>query len=208
MHFCYNSAKSQSESIKSRWIFPDPLNIVHSIQRVCIFNGFSIKCGIMVFTHEIGWLERKRKGVVLMIECLASPLIPAPCYLFSCECWRQWPWNRIQIKSHRKWRTCSGDFIMNMMWLCHFPCHSEFALNCRYVDARKDRVTVIFSTVFKDDDDIVIGKVFMQVSAGSGRAATRHFASCYWWILKCYFFTVMPIFRKFSEILKISQKIR
>jgi len=31
-----------------------------------------------------------------------------------------------------------------------------------YVDARKDRVTVIFSTVFKDDDDIVIGKVFMQ----------------------------------------------
>merc|ERR1711976_727931 len=31
-----------------------------------------------------------------------------------------------------------------------------------YVDARKDRVTVIFSTVFKDDDDIIIGKVFMQ----------------------------------------------
>ena len=32
----------------------------------------------------------------------------------------------------------------------------------RYVEAKKDRVTVIFSTVFKDDDDIVIGKVFMQ----------------------------------------------
>jgi actin related protein 2/3 complex subunit 2 len=31
-----------------------------------------------------------------------------------------------------------------------------------YVDARKDRVTVIFSTVFRDDDDIIIGKVFMQ----------------------------------------------
>ncbi|KAL3832449.1 hypothetical protein ACJMK2_024091 [Sinanodonta woodiana] len=31
-----------------------------------------------------------------------------------------------------------------------------------YVDAQKDRVTVIFSTIFKDDDDIVIGKVFMQ----------------------------------------------
>ncbi|CAC5406859.1 ARPC2 [Mytilus coruscus] len=29
-------------------------------------------------------------------------------------------------------------------------------------DAQKDRVTVIFSTVFKDDDDIVIGKLFMQ----------------------------------------------
>lgn len=34
---------------------------------------------------------------------------------------------------------------------------------CRYVDAQKDRVTVIFSTVFKDDSDVVIGKVFMQV---------------------------------------------
>jgi actin related protein 2/3 complex subunit 2 len=31
-----------------------------------------------------------------------------------------------------------------------------------YVEAKKDRVTVIFSTVFKDPDDIIIGKVFMQ----------------------------------------------
>jgi len=31
-----------------------------------------------------------------------------------------------------------------------------------YVEAKKDRVTVIFSTVFKDSDDIIIGKVFMQ----------------------------------------------
>lgn len=31
-----------------------------------------------------------------------------------------------------------------------------------YVSAGKDRVTVIFSTVFMDDDDVVIGKVFMQ----------------------------------------------
>ncbi|GFN78118.1 Arp2/3 complex 34 kda subunit [Plakobranchus ocellatus] len=31
-----------------------------------------------------------------------------------------------------------------------------------YVEAKKDRVTVIFSTIFKDVDDIVIGKVFMQ----------------------------------------------
>jgi actin related protein 2/3 complex subunit 2 len=30
------------------------------------------------------------------------------------------------------------------------------------VEAKKDRVTVIFSTVFRDDDDIVIGKIFMQ----------------------------------------------
>ncbi len=33
-----------------------------------------------------------------------------------------------------------------------------------YVEAKEDRVTVIFSTVFKDDDDVIIGKVFMQVS--------------------------------------------
>ena len=33
----------------------------------------------------------------------------------------------------------------------------------RYVQAQDDRVTVIFSTVFKDDDDVIIGKVFMQV---------------------------------------------
>lgn len=31
-----------------------------------------------------------------------------------------------------------------------------------YVEAKKDRVTVVFSTTFKDDDDIIIGKVFMQ----------------------------------------------
>uniref|UniRef100_A0A8B9PYQ1 Arp2/3 complex 34 kDa subunit n=1 Tax=Apteryx owenii TaxID=8824 RepID=A0A8B9PYQ1_APTOW len=33
-----------------------------------------------------------------------------------------------------------------------------------YVEAKKDRVTVVFSTVFKDDDDVVIGKVFMQLT--------------------------------------------
>ena len=32
------------------------------------------------------------------------------------------------------------------------------------MQAKDDRVTVIFSTVFKDDDDVIIGKVFMQVS--------------------------------------------
>jgi len=35
---------------------------------------------------------------------------------------------------------------------------------CSYVEAKKDRVTAIFSTVFRDDDDVIIGKVFMQVS--------------------------------------------
>ena len=31
-----------------------------------------------------------------------------------------------------------------------------------YVSAFHDRVTVVFSTVFMDDDDIVLGKVFLQ----------------------------------------------
>lgn len=31
-----------------------------------------------------------------------------------------------------------------------------------YVEAKQGSVTVIFSTIFKDEDDIVIGKVFMQ----------------------------------------------
>ncbi len=33
-----------------------------------------------------------------------------------------------------------------------------------YVDASSDRVIVIFSTVFKDPDDNIIGRVFMEVS--------------------------------------------
>lgn len=32
-----------------------------------------------------------------------------------------------------------------------------------YVEAKPDRVTVIFSTVFKDEDDIIIGKVTMLI---------------------------------------------
>nr|XP_053651740.1 probable actin-related protein 2/3 complex subunit 2 [Cherax quadricarinatus] len=31
-----------------------------------------------------------------------------------------------------------------------------------YVEAKADRVTVVFSTIFKDPDDVIIGKVFMQ----------------------------------------------
>jgi actin related protein 2/3 complex subunit 2 len=36
-----------------------------------------------------------------------------------------------------------------------------------YVEAKADRVTVVFSTVFRDEDDIVLGKVFLQVNANS-----------------------------------------
>jgi hypothetical protein len=38
-----------------------------------------------------------------------------------------------------------------------------------YINVMKDRVTVIFSTLFSDADDVVIGKVFMQVRARVAR---------------------------------------
>ncbi|XP_065840136.1 actin-related protein 2/3 complex subunit 2-like [Oscarella lobularis] len=41
-----------------------------------------------------------------------------------------------------------------------------------YVSAQKDRITVIFSTIFKDDDDVIIGKVFMQEFREGRRAST------------------------------------
>lgn len=45
--------------------------------------------------------------------------------------------------------------------------HDQAVINYRddetlYIEAKEDRVTVIFSTIFKDDDDVVYGKVFMQ----------------------------------------------
>jgi len=41
-----------------------------------------------------------------------------------------------------------------------------------YVESKEDRCTVIFSTVFKDNDDIIIGKVFMQ-EFKEGRKASQ-----------------------------------
>lgn len=45
--------------------------------------------------------------------------------------------------------------------------HKRAVINYRadetmYVEAKSDRVTVVFSTIFKDEDDVVLGKVFMQ----------------------------------------------
>lgn len=40
-----------------------------------------------------------------------------------------------------------------------------------YVEAKSDRVTVVFSTIFKDDDDVVLGKVFMQELREGRRAS-------------------------------------
>lgn len=40
-----------------------------------------------------------------------------------------------------------------------------------YVASQEDRVTVIFSTVFKDDDDVIIGKIFMEEFKEGRRSA-------------------------------------
>lgn len=40
------------------------------------------------------------------------------------------------------------------------------------MEAKADRVTVIFSTIFRDEDDVVIGKVFMQ-ELKEGRKASH-----------------------------------
>jgi actin related protein 2/3 complex subunit 2 len=40
-----------------------------------------------------------------------------------------------------------------------------------YVEAQEDRVTVVFSTVFRDEDDVVLGKVFMQEFREGRRAS-------------------------------------
>lgn len=42
----------------------------------------------------------------------------------------------------------------------------------RYVEAKADRVTVVFSTIFRDEDDVIIGKVFMQ-ELREGRKASH-----------------------------------
>lgn len=42
----------------------------------------------------------------------------------------------------------------------------------RYVEAKADRVTVVFSTIFRDEDDVVLGKVFMQ-ELKEGRKASH-----------------------------------
>lgn len=40
-----------------------------------------------------------------------------------------------------------------------------------YVEAKSDRVTVVFSTIFRDEDDVVLGKVFMQELREGRRAS-------------------------------------
>jgi hypothetical protein len=43
----------------------------------------------------------------------------------------------------------------------------------RFIEAKSDRVTVIFSTIFKDADDVIIGKLFLQVCAAREKSQLR-----------------------------------
>ncbi|CAG0890032.1 unnamed protein product [Cyprideis torosa] len=47
----------------------------------------------------------------------------------------------------------------------------RFAFWFRFVDAKSDRVTVVFSTIFKDENDVILGKVFMQEFKEGRRAS-------------------------------------
>ncbi|XP_014250263.1 probable actin-related protein 2/3 complex subunit 2 [Cimex lectularius] len=54
--------------------------------------------------------------------------------------------------------------------------HKRAVINYRndetmYVEAKADRVTVVFSTIFKDENDVIIGKVFMQEFKEGRRAS-------------------------------------
>ena len=42
-----------------------------------------------------------------------------------------------------------------------------------YLEARNDRITVVFSTIFKHEDDIVLGKVFLRELQEGGRRAAN-----------------------------------
>lgn len=72
------------------------------------------------------------------------------------------PWSTTETTSPCEWQEepeeAFRDYIPTLISLI---CGTH-----RYVEAKKDRVTVVFSTVFKDDDDVIIGKVFMQVRGG------------------------------------------
>ena len=70
----------------------------------------------------------------------------------------------------KQWIVCFCNYQYFTMWsycIAFSKIHNNYYeciyLLFRYVNAMSDRVTVIFSTVFQDYSDIVIGKVFMQV---------------------------------------------
>lgn len=61
-------------------------------------------------------------------------------------------------------------YIDWLVWLCQLISNSNI-FPSSYVEAKSDRVTVIFSTIFRDEDDVVLGKVFMQELREGRRAS-------------------------------------
>jgi Arp2/3 complex, 34 kD subunit p34-Arc len=57
------------------------------------------------------------------------------------------------------------------MLICNFKNNLITLFFARYIEAKADRVTVVFSTIFKDEDDVIIGKVFMQELKEGRRAS-------------------------------------
>jgi actin related protein 2/3 complex, subunit 2 len=54
---------------------------------------------------------------------------------------------------------------------CNLKQNKKNLFFARYIEAKADRVTVVFSTIFKDEDDVIIGKVFMQELKEGRRAS-------------------------------------
>lgn len=76
---------------------------------------------------------------------------------------------RGQLSSIEMKRQCE-KFILYIYILWLILMHSMY-VNFRYVEAKSDRVTVVFSTIFKDEDDMVIGKLFLQELKEGRRAS-------------------------------------
>ena len=56
-----------------------------------------------------------------------------------------------------------------------------------YIKASHDRVTVIFSTIFREETDRIFGKVFLQVSSARfrGRRCPRIWADSFTGVCRC-----------------------
>ena len=69
-----------------------------------------------------------------------------------------------------------------------------------YVKAGADRVTVIFSTVFKGEDDIILGRVFLQeFNEGKLRAPWRLFYMKLKLQISSSLFLLASVTKAFSE---------
>ena len=58
-----------------------------------------------------------------------------------------------------------------------------------YVEASHDRVTVIFSTIFKDEDDVIIGKV--RLLTRTGKRSNRYHARIFLSSMRCNYMGIL-----------------